>query len=318
MPAVPSLEQFAGCLLGLAVGDAVGAPFEGLAADSIFWGYGRLGELTRNDGDETLYYTDDTEMMIGLAETLAEHGRIVEEPLCRAFAANYHPERGYGRGARLVLEAMADGGDWRHVASSHLPGGSYGNGAAMRVAPVGLLFSSDLDRAMEEARLSALPTHVHPLGIEGAQLLAVAVALALRGPPLDRKALYQELRRRASSEEFHWHLRVAARLRPGDPLSGLGSSLPAHRSVVTAIACFTSSPTSYEDAIARAIALGDDTDTLAAMAGALAGAHLGVGAVPRRLLDKLEDGTKGRSHIEGLAAALHGRLPARTKEGPTP
>jgi poly(ADP-ribose) glycohydrolase ARH3 len=187
----------------------------------------------------------------------------------------------------------------------------------MRVAPVGLLFCGDLDRAMEEARLSALPTHVHPLGIEGVQLLALPVALALRGPPLDRKAFYRDIRRRAASEEFRWHLRAAAGTRPGDPLSGLGSSLPAHRSVVTAIACFASSPTSYEDAIARAISLGDDTDTLAAMAGALAGAHLGVGAIPRRLLDRLEDGAKGRSHIGRLAAALHARLVAATKDDPT-
>jgi len=301
-------EQFLGCLLGLAVGDAVGAPFEGLSADSIYWGYGSLTELVANrDGDE-LIYTDDTEMMIGVAEVLAEHGRIVEDDLVRAFAANYHPQRGYGRGARLVIDAMVEGGDWRAVATGHFPGGSYGNGAAMRVAPVGLLFHADLDRAAAEARLCALPTHVHPLGIEGAELLAVAVALALRPGPLDRKAFYRELRRRATTEEFRWHLDVAARARPGDSLHHLGSSLEGHRSVVTAIACFTTSPRSYEDAVARAIGLGDDTDTVAAMAGALSGAHLGVAAIPARLLDKLEEGAKGRSHIERLAGQLYQRI----------
>jgi poly(ADP-ribose) glycohydrolase ARH3 len=177
----------------------------------------------------------------------------------------------------------------------------------MRVAPVGLLFCHDLDRVVEEAKLSALPTHVHPLGIEGAQLLAVAVALAVRSGRLDRKAFYRELRRRARSEEFRWALSAAARVRPGDTVGFLGSSLEAHRSVVTAIACFASSPRSYEDAVARAIGLGDDTDTLAAMAGALAGAHLGVAAIPVRLLDRLEDGGKGRSHIRRLAARLHER-----------
>jgi poly(ADP-ribose) glycohydrolase ARH3 len=204
-----------------------------------------------------------------------------------------------------VIEAMADGDDWRGIAATHFPGGSYSNGAAMRVAPVGLRFHSDLDRVAAEARLSALPTHVHPLGIEGAELLAVAVALALRPGPLDRKAFYRELRRRSTSEEFRWHLDVAARTRPGDSLASLGSSLEAHRSVVTAIACFTSSPRSYEDAVARAIGLGDDTDTLAAMTGALCGAHLGISAVPARLLDQLEDGAKGRSYIAALAGRLY-------------
>jgi poly(ADP-ribose) glycohydrolase ARH3 len=307
MPDRPTLEQFAGCLLGLAVGDAVGAPFEGLPADNIFWGYGPAGDLVARAGQEPLDYTDDTEMMVGVAQTLAEHGRIVEEPLCRAFAANYHPERGYGQGARLVIEAMAAGRDWRGLAAGHFPGGSFGNGAAMRVAPVGLLFCHDLDRVMDEARLSALPTHVHPLGVEGAQLLAVAVALAVRPGPLDRRTFYGELRRRASSEEFRWALSAAARLRRGDTVSFLGSSLPAHRSVVTAIACFAASPDGYEDAVARAVGLGDDTDTLAAMAGALCGARLGRAGVPARLLARLEDGPLGRSHIEGLAARLHER-----------
>jgi poly(ADP-ribose) glycohydrolase ARH3 len=175
----------------------------------------------------------------------------------------------------------------------------------MRVAPVGLLFSDDLDRVQEEARLSALPTHVHPVGVEGAQLLAVAVALAARGPDCDRKAFYHELRGRARTEEFRWALRTAARLTPGDTVSVLGNSLEAHRSVVTAVACFALAPHSYADAVGRAIGLGNDTDTLAAMTGALSGAHLGLAAVPRHLLEKLEGGAKGRTYIHSLGARLH-------------
>jgi poly(ADP-ribose) glycohydrolase ARH3 len=307
----PSLDQFLGCLLGLAAGDAVGAPYEGLSADNIYWGFGAPDELIKNSSGERLFYTDDTQMMIGVAETLVEHGRIVEAALCDAFVANYHPDRGYGRGARLILEAMATGGPWQEIARTTFPGGSLGNGAAMRVAPVGLLFHDDLDRVMEEARLSALPTHVHPLGIEGACLFAVAVALALRGPPLDRKGLYAELLSRAHSEEFRWHLAVAAGLRRTDTVSVLGSSLEAHRSVITAIACFTQASRSYEDAVARAISLGDDTDTLAAMTGALCGAHLGIASVPVHLIEKLENKTKGRAYIEQLAEKLHARYASR-------
>jgi poly(ADP-ribose) glycohydrolase ARH3 len=302
-----SEERFAGCLLGEAVGDGLGAPYEGLSADNLYWLCGVAVELVKNPSGDILYYTDDTQMLIGVAETLADHGRIVEEPLCQAFVANYQPERKYGRGARLVLEGMATGGDWRGIAANHFPGGSLGNGAAMRVAPVGLLFGDDLDRVWEEARLSALPTHVHPLGVEGAQILAAAVALAARQEHLGRKAFYNTLRRRAHTEEFRWALGAAARLRHGDTLSFLGNSLEAHRSVVTAIACFTSAPRSYEDAVARALGQGDDTDTLAAMTGALSGAHLGLDAIPPALLDKLEDGPKGRTYLRRLASRLYER-----------
>lgn len=307
MQARPTLEQFTGCLLGLAVGDAVGAPFEGLSPDNIYWGYGTGSALLEVPPGETICYTDDTEMTVSLAQTLTGHGRILEEPLCRAFADNYHPERGYGQGARLVIEAIVTGGNWRRVAAETFPGGSFGNGAAMRVAPIGLLFCHDLDRVMEQARLSALPTHVHPLGVEGAQLMAVAVALALRPGSLDRRAFYRELLRRAQSEEFRWAVSAAARLRRGDTVAFLGSSLEAHRSVVTAIACFVASPDSFEDAVSRAIGLGDDTDTLAAMTGALCGARLGLASVPARLLAALEDGPLGRSHIVRLGTLLHER-----------
>jgi poly(ADP-ribose) glycohydrolase ARH3 len=307
MPDVTSLDRFLGCLLGLAVGDALGAPYEGLPADNIYWAYGAADVLVTNPTNDTLHYTDDTQMMIGVAETLAEHGAIVEEPLCRAFAKNYDPRRGYGRGARQILEAMAEGGDWRAIAATTFPGGSLGNGAAMRVAPVGIFFRDDLDRVEAEAELSALPTHVHPLGIEGARLLAVAVALAARDGPFDRTAFYAELLGRCKSEEFRWQLRAASRMKGQHHVSVLGSSLEAHRSVVTAIACFSTSPGSYGDAVGKAITLGDDTDTLAAMAGALCGAHLGVGAIPAHLLDRLEDRRKGRRYVQRLAEKLHRR-----------
>ena len=299
-------DRFAGCLLGLAVGDAVGAPYEGLTHADIFFQFGTPDKLVTNPSGDALFYTDDTEMMIGVAETLAECGRIDETRLCRAFADNYHPERGYGQGARRVIEAMATGKDYRTLAANIFPGGSFGNGAAMRVAPVGLLFADSPDELWEQARLSALPTHTHPLGIEGAQLLAAAVAWALRATTFSRKELYRELLARATTEEFRWHLGIAAKLKPGDPLSGLGSTLHAHRSVVTAIACFAATPGDFEMAIGRAIGLGDDTDTLAAMAGSLVGAFAGASAIPPELLGKLEDGpAKGRTHIVNLAARLH-------------
>src|SRR6185437_15737568 len=316
MAPLPLLDHFRGCLLGLAVGDGLGAPFEGLHADMVFHDFGPMETILRNPDGETLYYTDDTQMMIGVAETLVDHGRIVEERLCEAFVTNYHPDRGYGRGARRVLEAMTMGEDWRVLTQSLFPGGSFGNGAAMRVAPVGLLFCDDLDAVMEQARLSALPTHLHPLGIEGAQLLAVAIALLVRGGEFNRKAFYHELSRRAQTEEFRWQMKTASRLSVCDTVGVLGNSLEAHRSVGTALACFSVSPHSYEEMIGRAIGQGNDTDTLAAMAGALGGAYLGVAAIPPHLLDKLEDNHKGRTYIDHLANRLYERYQQSRNENP--
>lgn len=302
------LDRFRGCLLGLAVGDALGAPYEGLTDKDIFFRFGLPDLIVRNPSGDTLRYTDDTEMMAGVAESLVEFGEVRETELMRAFAANYHPERGYGRGARVILEAARDGGDWRTVAGTIFPGGSFGNGAAMRVAPVGLLFHRDPDRVWEEAGKSARPTHRHPAGIEGAQVMALAVARAVTGEGIDRRELLTALLERAKTEEFRWALKAALKIKRGHSVAALGSTLYAHRSVVTAIACFLSAPDDYEYAVGRAVGLGDDTDTLAAMTGSLVGAFAGLSAVPEGLLAKLEDGPKGRGYIGGLADKLCNRI----------
>jgi poly(ADP-ribose) glycohydrolase ARH3 len=299
------LDRFRGCLLGLAVGDALGAPFEGIDAYGIYSAFGPARSIVDHPPVDVLCYTDDTQMMIGVAEALLADGRIVEPALMRRFAANFDPARGYGPSARHVIEAARDGGDWEALSRSILPGGSLGNGAAMRVAPLGLAFRDSPDRVWAEAKRSALPTHRHPVGIEGAQLVALAVCLAVHASnPFDRASFFDALRSRAQTEPFQWQLRAAAALGPDDSVATFGSTLRADESVVTAIACFASAPDSYEQTIARCISLGGDTDTVAAMAGAIAGARLGVTAVPGPLLAMLEDGEKGKTYIEALAAGL--------------
>jgi poly(ADP-ribose) glycohydrolase ARH3 len=300
----PTQAQFLGSMLGLAVGDAVGAPFEGLPGWMIHK-QGPAIRIVKTPTEETRYYTDDTQMAIGVAETLVECGEIREEELCAAFARNYDPVRCYGQGARRLIEAMIAEGDWRELARTIFPGGSLGNGAAMRVAPMGLLFCDNLDRVAEQAELSARPTHLHPLAIESARLLALAVALAVREPNFDRIKFFEELHRRAQTEEFQWQMSTLAQLLPDDSVAGFGSTLEAHRSVGTAIACFASSPDSYTETISHAIGLGDDTDTLAAMAGAISGARLGIYEIPQHLIASLENSHQGREYIEKLAARLY-------------
>lgn len=304
----PSLaDRYLGCFLGLAIGDALGSPMEGMSADMLYQFFGGTQELFDIPVDRQLHYTDDTEMMIGVAQALLEHGRIVEDHLVERFVANLNPSRGYGPGAIRILQAMSEGKDWRWLTATIFPGGSFGNGAAMRVAPVGLLFHEDLDRVWDEARLSALPTHIHPIGIEGAQLLAIAVAWLVRNATFERGPFYDELLRRATTDEFRWLLSTAVELTVDDTVSILGNGIEAQRSVVTSIACFVASPASYTDAVGRAISVGGDTDTIAAMTGALCGTHLGVTGLPRQLVDQLENGTQGRDAIVALANQLHVR-----------
>ncbi len=306
--ASPSLEdRFVGCLLGVLVGDAWGSHFEGLPADMIADRHPTREHLLHELPDTPWRYTDDTQMTIGVAEALIQDGEIIESTLCQAFAENYAPQRRYGGGAHMVIEAIRRGEDHRQLAHNLFPGGSFGNGAAMRVAPVGLQFHNDLERLWQQARLASLPTHVHPLGIEGAQLLAVAVAECLRESNLDSQLLWTTLQQHATQAEFCSKLGDAVQADTPAAVAQLGNGIAALESVVTAVACFLLAPDSFSDVITHAIYLGGDTDTIAAMAGALSGAHLGRGAIPPALLEPIEDDSKGRSYIVDLATQLHAR-----------
>ena len=116
------------------------------------------------------FRTDDSEMAISIVESLKLYGYIHQDALARRFAWRYErePDRGYGSMTRAQLNEINRGGDWRQGAANAFSGqGSMGNGGAMRVAPVGGYFTDDLKRVADEARASALVTHVHPEGVAG-------------------------------------------------------------------------------------------------------------------------------------------------------
>src|SRR5262249_14820388 len=134
------------------------------------------------------------------------------------------------------------------------------------------------------------------------QLLALAVALAMG--PFDREALFARLIAACVSVEFRQKMEQASNVRSPDDLAALGNAITALESVPTAIASFALTPESYGDAIGNVILLGGDTDTLAAMAGAVCGAHVGIAGLPPRLVSLLESSPKGREYLFGLADRL--------------
>ncbi len=302
----PTLEQFQGCLIGQAVADALGAPWEGMPGD-LLAELGPAERIVAHVEQRELRYTDDTQMMIGVVETLLAHGTIDVDALAAAFAENYDPARGYGSGARQIISAIGAGEDWRCLAATIFNGeGSLGNGAAMRVAPLGVLFSHDLERVVAEAARSSAPTHTHPIGIDSARLLAVAAALAARSARkrFKRGEFLEALLSYAETDEFQWQIDHALQLEPFESLIAFGNSVEAHRSVMTSIVCFCDSPDDYSAAICRALGQGNDADTLAAMTGALAGARLGLAKIPTQLVQCLEEGEQGRSYLLILAERL--------------
>ena len=136
----PDLKsRFSGCLLGLALGDAMGAPFEGSPP----------GEKSLKHLPAALTYTDDTEMAMGVAESLAAKKGFNQKDMAERFVKNFNPRRGYGPGTIAVLNLIGQGIPWDRANRMVFPQGSFGNGAAMRAAPIGLFFYRDTEKLKE-------------------------------------------------------------------------------------------------------------------------------------------------------------------------
>jgi poly(ADP-ribose) glycohydrolase ARH3 len=296
------LDRARGALLGTFVGDALGMPFEGAPPTEV---PEQLEMLDARLGRGT--YTDDTQMTIALAESLLEADGVDEQHIGRAFLAAYDPRRGYGSGTRAVMTLIAQGVAAVEAAGRVFDGhGSLGNGAAMRVAPIAVRYAQDQQALFDAARRSARVTHGHPVGVDAAVVQAAAVGAALGGAdPLEAAraaAATTQLRERLA----HAAALLTERLAPGEVATALGNRPTATESVPTAIYA-AAAHARFEDAVGFAVRCGGDADTIGAMAGAIAGARDGASAIPVRWRDSLEDGPKGRSHVELLAELLADR-----------
>lgn len=301
-------DRVSGALLGVFVGDALGARWEGSgpvparsAADRV----------ERSLLEAPLGYTDDTQLTIALAEHLIDQPDA--DPQGFADLALDHIElwRGYGGGMRRVVE------HWRlrvpvdEAAVAVFPEGSFGNGAAMRVAPVGVLWHHDPERVDEVARRQARATHVHPVGQDGAAVEAAAVAAALREHRFGAQEL-EAVATVARTDELRDGLAAARgwidRWRDeevvlADVAHALGNDVTAGRSVPAALWAAAVAD-EVTEAIDLALGIGGDADTIAAMAGAVRGAADGRGAIPRDWQAALEDGRRGRTYVVDLARRL--------------
>ena len=302
-----SVERVRGSLLGHALGDALGAPFEGRKPEVIAARYATPMRMLFEPPEERLRYTDDAQMAIAVAEVLVSRDDPSPEDYAASYVENFEIWRGYGGGAKRTLRALSEGTSVHDAARIAFPDGSYGNGAAMRVAAVGLRFANDQGRLLEQARRSALPTHCHPIGIDGALLIAAGTAFALRtaSAPFDR--LWKELGGLPESREFEAKLEAARAVTHPAQLPSLGTGIASHDSAVTALALFALFPDDYPGAVSHAVCMGGDCDTIAAMAGGLVGARVGEAALPEIWLERLEDGPKGRTFIAELATKLAAR-----------
>ncbi|MEF8873585.1 MAG: ADP-ribosylglycohydrolase family protein [Candidatus Thermoplasmatota archaeon] len=302
-------DKFRGCMLGSALGDAVG---------ELAFKYPSKEKLLSvvKDADE-VRYTDDSAMAIGIAESLIENqGELNQHHLGETFRKNYQEEpwRGYGQGPPKIFRMVArkEKESYVEAAETLFDGeGSMGNGSAMRIAPVGIFFE-DEEKVAEEAERSAEVTHTHELGRDGAAVLASAINIASNRSSKDSSVerlkpveTAERLSKIAKTEVFTEALEdvkrfVKTKTEREVAAEELGTGVLIHRSVPYAIFSFLMATSSFEEALMNAIMVRGDRDTIGAMTGALSGAYLGKSSIPDDLIQKLENG----EYIESLADRL--------------
>ncbi|MBV6695941.1 ADP-ribosylglycohydrolase family protein [Kitasatospora aureofaciens] len=307
-PAGPALDA----LNGLSVGDALGAQFfvpEVAAA--------HLAARTAPPGPWP--WTDDTEMACSVYAAHTERGGIDTFDLTHAFALRHDFDRGYGPAANRMLRLIREGGDAKALAAELFDGqGSYGNGAAMRVAPLGAALAEDLDEVVRLAARTAVITHTHPQAVDGAIAVAVAAACAVRArtePAMTSNTFLRKVLHHTPSGAVHDGLAEAIDLLAEPDLRvaaralGNGSRTSAADTVPYALWCAARRLDDYPAAVREAIAAGGDMDTVAAITGGVVAAYTGTQGIPAAW-------TAAREPLPAWAFPAPGSVPdGRGREG---
>jgi len=301
--------KFIGALLGTFVGDALGMPVEGYRAAMISQRYGGvLKEMIWG------HYTDDTQMMIGIAESLVHCKGFNGKDMAQRFVSNFDLMRGYGPGAIGAIDRLSAGYPWDTAGGMTFEHGSYGNGSAMRIAPVGVFYHDNPEQLRKVAYLSSMITHAHPLGKEGGALQAYAAASALNMPrgQIDTGHFLSNIKEFLAADINIYREKIdrleyllETNPTPSEVVNALGNGITCYDSIPAAIYSFLSHHESFESAVVYAVNLGGDTDTIGAMTGAISGAYHGYENIPSRWTEKSENGTKGRDYVISLAEQLY-------------
>lgn len=282
-------------LKGTSIGDAFGESFFG-ETDKI------QHHIQKRTIPETSWeFTDDTVMAIAVYKQLEMNNEINQDQLAKAFAKNHKLDvnRGYGATARRILREIGEGGNWKEIAQSVFEGmGSMGNGASMRVSPIGAFYFDDLKRVKELAIRSAEITHSNLEGITGAVAVALGTAIATQ-LKIDNKEI--------SPNEFI--SRIAEELPDTDTTSkikksisipysynietvksilGNGSKIMVQDTVPFSIWCSAHNLTNFEEAIWKAVSILGDRDTICAIVGGITVMSSDENLVPRKWMKSVE------------------------------
>ncbi len=240
----------------------------------------------------TWKWTDDTALALEIVAELRQRGQIEPDSLAVRFCERFlhEPNRGYGGAMHSLLPRLARE-SWRESAGNLFDGqGSFGNGSAMRVPPLGAYFADNFDLLVEQARLSAVVTHAHPEGVAGAIATALAAGICARlkeeGGELEPDEFLGEVIARTPDslvksrlievqgfDDSYTSEQVA-------DIVGSGSEVACQDTVPFCVWCAATEPRFFSEAMWLTVAGLGDRDTTCAIVGGIIGAKVGKREIP--------------------------------------
>jgi len=303
-------DRFIATLLSSAIGDALGMPLEGVSRSKVlakFHGPVMDFQDSGSRGLKAGQFTDDTQMMLAIAESIVDKKGVDPEDIGKRFVAWFESGdvRGAGRACTESIERLRKEKSWDKAGKS----GEWaaGNGSAMRIAPIALFDYKNYERLKQDVYVTSIITHNNTEAVAGATALAYGIAKNLTLESVDVEDYLLDI----ISFIDPICESVADKLREVNTLIfdqtpihvallEIGTSAYVVESVSAAFYIFCRSPENLERIISEAASAGGDNDTIACMAGGLAGALNGLDSIPRRWLEGLE----ARNHIANLASDI--------------
>jgi ADP-ribosylglycohydrolase len=315
---VPLRDRFLGCLLGCAVGDALGSPYEGLWSHAIPDEDILMREYAEFEGYPRGQFTDDTQLTLATVRSILKVGDISPSHIARSIAELWKKQTVIGPGGACSHAALTflRTGDWQTCGAAV---GQAGNGTAMRTAALGLFFLSRMEQLPEAVANVSRITHQDPRSIAGGVAVAKAAQLLAGTPAIDAVSFCSDIAEAMNGYEPTFAEMVAQlpalTEEPPEVAVGViawsGMVRPEFDSpiitpfviptVLASLWCLLRHPDSWPRAVGSAIRLGGDVDTLGAIVGALAGALLGVSAIPPHLRETVQQSER----IQELALRYH-------------
>jgi ADP-ribosyl-[dinitrogen reductase] hydrolase len=312
------LDKFRGSLLGVAIGDTLGHPFEGILREKIHSTFQNFEEFINNNKRLFNTYTDDSQLTIHTAKALIEGEGFKLNYLINEYI-NWldDPPIGAGYGCITAARKLKYGISWKDSASN-----SGGNGTTMRIAPIGLFFCKDLENLREAAIKSSLITHSHPAASAGAVIIARAISFLIDKNPEDsfsideffnviissisgsHDKIWMEFIDLLEKLKLNLHLPIEAGL---IKFSQAGVKSPyfieqylgkafVHPYTISTVICvlfiFLNRLESFKECIYELSTAGGDSDTTGAIGGSLAGAYFGMENIPENLIKLVKNHKK--------------------------